>query len=172
MKNDKKILSKSIKMINSQNIAESEKEKRIEEVNEVLKERDIEKRYSLIYDKICDYLDDEFRSNNVCGFKDNLCSKRRNMIAKGIKKDTYENGCCHGYRDGKDCQHLKNGRCQIKNIACKLFTCPYLRKRGKKFSINKIYFARYFYNARQKFYMENTFFVDKDVVMKGILERM
>ena len=59
-----------------------------------------------------------------------------------------------------------------KNIACKLYTCPYLRLQGKNYSINKIYFARYFFNLRQKFYIENTYFVDKDEVLKGIIERM
>lgn len=172
MVSDKTILKRSVNMINkTKNIDDDEKKQRIEVVKKILTEKDIEKRYSKLYDMICDYLDHEFIDKNVCGFKDDLCSKRRHMIEKGIKKDTYINGCCHGYKAGGDCEHLKNGRCSIKNIACKTFTCPYLRLQGKNYSINKIYFAKYFFNMRQKFYMENTYFVDKDVVLKGMLER-
>ena len=170
---DVRILKKTVNKINNdKNITQEKKDKRIKIVKNILREKNIEKRYSKLYDMICDYLDNEFINKNVCGFKNNLCSRRQYMIDRGIKKDTYLNGCCHSYREGKDCEHLKNGRCSIKNIACKIFTCPYLRLKGKNYSINKIYFARYFFNSRQKFYMENTYFVDKDVVLKGILERM
>lgn len=170
---DKRILKKSVNRIcKDQSLSKKEKEKRIKVIEKILDEKDIKKRYSKLYDMICDYLDEDFIDRNVCGFKDNLCSRRRSMIEKNVKKDTYLNGCCHSYKEGKDCHHLKNGRCSIKNIACKLYTCPYLRLQGKNYSINKIYFARYFFNFRQKFYIENTYFVDKDVVLKGILERM
>ena len=169
---DKRILNKTINYINKQDIDQKEKKKRIKNIEKIIKEKDIEKRYSKLYDMICDYLDYDFIERNFCGFKDNLCSRRRYMIEKGIKKDTYLNGCCHSYKEGKTCEHLKNGRCSIKNIACKLFTCPYLRLQGKNYSLNKIYLARYFFNFRQKFYIQNTYFVDKDVVLKGILERM
>lgn len=173
MRSDKRILRSSINRINrDKNITEKEKKKRIKVVENILKEKNIEKRYSKLYDMICDYLDNEFINKNVCGFQNDLCSKRRYMIEKGIKKDSYINGCCHSYKHSNDCEHLKNGRCSIKNIACKTFTCPYLRLKGKNYSINKIYFAKYFFNFRQKFYMQNTYFVDKDVVLKGILERM
>lgn len=170
---DKRILAKSINLINKdKSINDIEKAKRIKVVETILKEKDIRQRYSKLYDMICDYLDNDFINNNMCGFHNGICSKRQYMIDKGIKKDSYENGCCHGYKEGKVCEYLKNGRCSIKNIACKTFTCPYLKSKGISYSINKIYFARYFFNARQKFYMENTYFVDKDVVLEGIFKRM
>lgn len=170
---DKTILKRTTNLINKdKSISNNEKKRRLKIVEKILKEQDTKKRYSLLYDMICDYLDNEFIVKNVCGFCDNLCSRRRNMIEKGIKKDTYLNGCCHSYKEGKDCEYLKNGRCSIKNIACKTYTCPYLKMQGKRYNINKIYFARYFFNCRQKFYMQNTYFVDKDIVLKGILERM
>jgi len=170
---DKMILKKTIKDINKdQNISDEEKDERIVVIKNILAIKDRFERYSKLYDMICDYLDTEFRTKNVCGFKDDLCSRRRDMIERGIKKDSYKNGCCHGYKAGGDCVHLKDGHCTIKNIACKTFTCPFLRKQGIKYSINQIYFAKYFFNFRQKLYMQTTFFVDKDVVLKGILERM
>ncbi len=173
MPKDQVIWEKSVKSINEdKTIDEREKKRRIKTVKSLLDEGDVEKRYSKLYDMICDYLDEEFRSKNICDFKGSLCVRRRNMIAKGIKKDTYENGCCHGYKEKHDCEHLCDGHCSIKNIACKIFTCPFLKKKGIHYSLNQIYFAKYFLNYRQKFYAENTFFVDKSVVLKGILERM
>lgn len=170
---DKRILKKSISKINNDKfINEDEKETRIKIVKEILKEKDTKQRYSKLYDMICDYLDHEFICKNVCGFNNGICSKRQYMIDRGIKKDSYENGCCHGYKEKKTCEHLKNGRCSIKNIACKIFTCPFLKLKGINYSINKIYFARYFFNFRQKFYMQNTYFVDKDIILEGILKRM
>lgn len=170
---DKRILKKSINKINGDKSIDSiERDKQIQLVKDVLAEKEVKERYSKIYDIICDYLDNEFICKNVCGFKNGICSRRQHMIDKGVAKKTYTNGCCYGYKENKVCEHLKNGRCSIKNIACKTFTCPFLKLRGKRYSINKLYFARYFFNSRQKFYMENTYFVDKDIVLDGILKRM
>ena len=157
---------------NDETITNSEKKKRIKKIEEVVSEKNLKKRYSKLYDMICDYLDKEFQDKNICGFKDNLCSRRRDMIEKGIIKDTYINGCCHGYKENADCEHLGKKGCTIKNIACKMFVCPYLRKKGVHYSFKDIYFVKYFFNTRQKFYMKHTFFVDKSVVLEGILERM
>lgn len=141
-------------------------------INEILKINNKEKRYSYLYDLICDYLDGEFRDKNICGFDCGICKKRKNMIKKHVKKENYENGCCYGYKEGKTCEYLEPGKgCKIKNIACKTFTCFYLRKQGYRYKLENIYLSKYFFNRRQKFYMENTFFVDKPVVMKGIMKR-
>ena len=128
---DKKILNKSLNKIkNDKSIDDSEKKQRIKTVKNILKEKDIRKRYSKLYDMICDYLDNEFICKNVCGFKDGICSRRQHMIDKGVKKESYINGCCYGYKEKKVCDYLQNGRCSIKNIACKTFTCPFLKLRG------------------------------------------
>ena len=98
-------------------------------IESVLKIEDKEMRYSKLYDLICDYLDNEFHSKNICGFCCGICKRRKDMIDKNIKKDTYENGCCYGYKQGGICEYLIPGvGCSIKNIACKTFTCFYLRK--------------------------------------------
>lgn len=169
-KRDQKIYEKTKKFL------EKKKEENIEEkmkiIDQVLEKKEGEERYSFLYDLICDYLDEEFRKKNICGFKNNLCKRRCDMMERNIKKDTYENGCCHSYFHGRDCEHLKPPYgCQIKNIGCKTFTCFYLRKQGYHYTLNKIYLSRYFFNRRQKFYIENTFFVDKPVIMEGILKR-
>ena len=121
MRSDKRILRSSINRINrDKNITEKEKKKRIKVVENILKEKNIEKRYSKLYDMICDYLDNEFINKNVCGFQNDLCSKRRYMIEKGIKKDSYINGCCHSYKHSNDCEHLKMVDALLKILLVKL----------------------------------------------------
>lgn len=167
---EERIYRKTKRFLEKQNDPEIEKKMKI--IDQVLDKKEGEERYSYLYDLICDYLDNEFRTKNICGFHNNLCKRRCDMMERKIEKDTYENGCCHSYLHGKDCEHLKPPYgCQIKNIGCKTFTCYYLRKKGYRYRLNQIYLARYFFNARQKFYMENTFFVDKPEVMKGIMKR-
>lgn len=168
---DKRILNKTINKMKKDNVPLQEQKKHIKKVESLIKINDKEERYSKLYDMICDYLDEEFQGKNICQFKDNICSRRKDLMERGIKKELYRDGCCYSYRHHKLCENLKDGRCTIKNIGCKLFTCPYLRKKGYKYTINQIYFARYFFNTRQKVYIQTTFFVDKKVVMKGILKR-
>lgn len=149
-----------------------ELDEKMKVIDKVLEKEDGEERYSYLYDLLCDYLDNEFRKNKICGFSNNLCRRRCDMIKRGVKKDTYDNGCCYSYMKGKDCEHLNAPYgCKIKNLGCKTFTCHYLKKQGYKYSLDKIYLSKYFFNSRQKFYIENTFFVDKPVIMKGILKR-
>ena len=72
----------------------------------------------------------------------------------------------------QNCMYLEeDGTCKTKNIGCKLFTCHYLKKKGYKYRLNDIYLAKYFFNLRQKFYIESAFRLSKEEVIKGILER-
>ena len=48
--------------------------------------------YSIIYDYICDYLDSEFHSKNLCDFCDDVCIASRN----GFTQNKI-NGCCYSY---------------------------------------------------------------------------
>lgn len=169
-KKDQKLYDKTRKYL--EKIGDKEIDKKMKVIDSVLEKTDKEERYSYLYDLICDYLDNEFREKDICGFCHDLCKRRQDMIKRNVKKETYINGCCHSYLKNGDCPHLKmGGGCDIKNIGCKTFTCFYLWKQGIRYSLNKIYLARYFFNTRQKFYMENTFFVDKPVIMEGILKR-
>lgn len=169
-KKDNKIYLKTKKYL--EKINDPEIYKKMKVIDKVLDITNKEKRYSYLYDLICDYLDNEFRNKNIYGFYCGICKRRKDMIDRNIKKKNYENGCCYGYKKETTCEYLiPNKGCSIKNIACKTYTCFYLRKQGYRFKLNNIYLARYFFNYRQKFYIENTYFVDKDVVMKGILKR-
>ena len=170
-KKDQRIYEKTKSFLEKRQ--ENDINKKLKIVEKILKIRDKEERYSFLFDQICDYLDSEFLGKNICGFDCGLCLRRKELMKTNPNKETYLNGCCYSYRKGKLCEYLdpNKGGCQIKNIGCKLFTCYYLRKKGYRYHLKDIYLAKYFFNIRQKFYLENTFFVPKDVVMKGILER-
>lgn len=151
------------------------KEENIEEklkiIETLLSIEDKEDYYSKLYDLICDYLDNEFQTKNICGFCKGICKRRQDMINRNIKKDTYRDGCCHRYITGEDCKHLIPGKgCKIRNIGCKLFTCHYLKKQGYRYSLNKIYLSRYLLNYKQKRYLENTLFVEKEIALKEIIK--
>jgi len=51
----------------------------------------IKQRYNYLYDKICEYLDYQFRNKNLCGFENNKCVPR-----KHIDRIT---GCCHHFKN-------------------------------------------------------------------------
>lgn len=128
-------------------------------------EKDLEKRYSYIYDVVCTYLDNEFKNKNICCFENNRCISVRN---NGHCRESL-NGCCYGTKRGL-CKNFKDGRCTIKAISCKLFTCRYLKKQGVKYRVNDIFLLKYFFNIRQKFLLENSIFKDKDEIIKLLLE--
>ena len=50
-------------------------EEKMKVVENILKIKDSEKRYSYLYDLICDYLDYEFKEKDICGFDCGLCKK-------------------------------------------------------------------------------------------------
>lgn len=127
--------------------------------------KNLELRYSYIYDVVCNFLDQEFVEKDICGFKDNICLSVKNK--SHCEESKY--GCCYGRNRGL-CKNLIDGRCSIKSISCKLFTCRYLRKNHIKYKVNDINLLRYFFNARQKFILDTAIFKDKDEIIKLLLD--
>lgn len=123
------------------------------------------KRYSYIYDVVCNYLDNEFKINNICDFKDNKCISVRN---NGHCEESC-NGCCYG-TNRELCINFKDGKCNIQSLSCKLFTCRYLKKKGVKFSVNDIDLLKYFFNLRQKYILDTSIFKDKDEIIDLLLK--
>lgn len=145
--------------------------KKMKLIETVLCIKNSKDRLSYLYDLICDYLDDKFKNNCLCDFKDGVCVSKR-ILMNVKKKDTYKNGCCYSYIKKRDCIYLDNdGKCKTKNIACKLFTCSYLRRKGYVFRLNDLYLSKYFFNYRQKDYIENTFYVSKEKIIEEVLKR-
>ena len=128
--------------------------------------KDIKKRYEFIYDYVCDYIDKKYIDCNYCDFKDNVCRYYRE------KNDlSHKNGCCYNDKRGGLCEHLKNNKCSIKSISCKLYSCPLLRENDINFKIKNIPLIKYFFNIKQKYYIKYSFFKDKDYVINKLLEK-
>ena len=128
--------------------------------------KNIEKRYRYIYDVVCDYLDNEFKEKNICQFNNNRCVG----VEKGFHCNESIYGCCYGRTRGI-CKYLKNGKCSIKSISCKLFVCRYLKKNYKiKYDNNNIPLLKYFFNWKQKRIIEDSLFIDKEIIINKLLK--
>lgn len=167
---DKIILKKTIKFIEKEDISKKDKKNRINKMKEILEIKNRNLKYSILYDELCDYLDNKCQEYNLCKFKDGICEKRRCVCKKNVP--IYPNGCCYSTTRGKNCKYLTDKGCSIRNVGCKLFICSYIRKTRKvKFSLNEIYLSKYTLNLRQKVYLSTTFFVTKEELLKGLLKR-
>ncbi len=123
-------------------------------------------RYEYIYDKTCNMLDTEFRTKNLCDFKDNKCLEKR--------KSNVVCGCCRHYKNLFSnqlvkCKYLKNKKCTAKCISCKLFTCDTLQKKGIKFRVRDFYFLNYYLNPIQKFIVKYSVFTHKNKIIKELM---
>ena len=157
-KNIKKYKDKNVSL--KSNTTDLEKKQMIIASNE----KDLEKRYSYIYDIVCTYLDNEFKNKNLCCFENNRCISVRN---NGHCRESL-NGCCYGTKRGL-CKKFKDGRCTIKSISCKLFTCDYLEKKGIKFRIKDILLLDTFFNPIQKYYIKYMVFTPKEKILKKLM---
>ena len=73
--------------------------------------------------------------------------------------------------DYQKCKYLIDSVCTMKScIACKLFTCPYLRKRGIKHNINDYALGKYFFTSKQKDILRYSYWTPKEIVIKRLLE--
>ena len=138
----------------------------LKQIEKAINIKDISKRYSYIYDTVCDYIDQKYMDCNYCEFKDDVCKYFRET-----NELTHKNGCCFSEARGGLCEHLINHKCNIKSISCKLYSCEILRKNNIKFRIRKIPLLKYFFNIKQKYYLKYSFFKDKTYVMYKLMEK-
>ena len=83
------------------------------------------KKLSASYTYAADFLDMENSLNKMCDFRDNKCTKYRN-----IKSDR-TTGCCSNVI----CKYTCNAPCPTWNLACKIIMCDYLiEKKGFYFT--------------------------------------
>ncbi len=124
-------------------------------------------RYNYVYDKTCEELDSCFYGKNVCDFKDNQCGEKRGT--------TSHIGCCRRSRFfffGKwiPCKYLgKDYKCEAKCMACKLFTCDYLEKKGIKFRIKDMLLLNTFFNPIQKVVLKCMLYTPKERIMRTLV---
>ncbi len=120
--------------------------------------KDDYERYSYIYDIVCDELDRRFKLLNLCDFKSNICVRKRELIGKQDNSILCY-GCC--YTRGRACPNLKDGKCMVRNIACKFFTCNFLIKQGIQYRPKEFLLIKVFYNTRAIRIAENELFLSK-----------
>lgn len=129
-----------------------------------------EEMNAIIYDSVCDFLDNEFQSKNLCGFCNNECIASRNGFTR--KK---LNGCCYSYvygaggiiLDCPPCIYLNDGHCTANCISCKLHTCYYLKSNNIQFKINDILLLKCFFSLKQHFVLKyNTFKTREEILYK------
>ena len=132
--------------------------------------RNIYNIYDKGYNLACDYLDSYFYGKNLCDFCNNKC---------GYKKNTNcDIGCCRHFAKHKrfgllfgeklvPCEHLgKDGKCTIKCMRCKLYSCPYLEKKGIKFNTTNIFSLYAVFNPLQRLILNTIAYEDKPVILK------
>lgn len=125
-------------------------------------------KYGYIYDEVCKYLDDDFKQNNYCDFKDDVCVAKRGLP----KEKTVTMGCCHRFKPNiywgklQLCEYLKDKQCSAQCITCKLFTCNHI---NIKYNINDIILIDTFFNKVQKFIIRSSFFTPKRKIIKKLL---
>ena len=117
-------------------------------------------RYSYIYDVMVNYLDNEFICKNHCKFKDNKCM--------GVKYES-EYGCCYGPTRGL-CVKMKDHRCSIQSLSCKLAVCHELKRKKIRYRINNLPLLRIFFNPIQKYYLIFSIMKDKDETINLLLK--
>lgn len=108
-----------------------------------------EKKYEYIYDTICADLDKTFSVFGFCNFKNDKCVSQRHKSMLNDYPHQSKDGCC--FNVVKKCKyHNKDGSCQTKCLPCKLYTCPYLSKRGIGLYSSEVPLIRAFFNVKQK----------------------
>ncbi len=124
-----------------------------------------------LYKKICEYLDYQFKRNNYCDFKDDIC-----MAKRGTNGTM---GCCHYYRhkylglllpnDFVLCRYQKNRTCNANCITCKMFTCKELEKKGEKFTNKNVILIKIFFNPLQKIIIATSYFTHQSEIIKKLM---
>ena len=139
------------------------KEQYIKKAIEIIKVKDVRKRYSIIYDEICKYLNNDFLKNEYCDFIDNKCiAQRKHKMYPPHKK----NGCC--FMEIRKCPNLKAGRCMVECISCKLFCCKHLEKRGIGYWGREIIFLQAFFNKKQRKHIVFDFYQGKENILNKL----
>lgn len=140
------------------------KEEQIKYAEEIFEIKSIEERNKRIYEIVYEYLKKDFVGNDYCDFKDDRCVAQRNNERYPKSK---KNGCC--FNGLTKCGKLReNGECVVKCMACRLYACPYLTKRGIGYWAYEIPLLKAFFSKKQRGYLVNTFFKKEESILKRI----
>lgn len=152
----------------AQNIDEETlfKEEQLKKAIEIINIASSEKQHEKIYDEVYSYLKKDFISNNYCDFKNNKCVAQRHFSIYPFNR---KNGCC--FTRIRTCPHLqKGGSCNVECMACRLFSCPYLSKRGITYYANEFVLLKAFLTKNQRKHFVLDFYTPKSKVLKKVLK--
>ena len=127
-------------------------------------EKDLNRRYEIIYDYMCGYLDKI--SKDACDFKCDKC------ISNRLKKSVHKTfGCCYFRKEGL-CKYLVDKKCTRPNITCKLFMCDYVEKKilGYKSLPKNYVLFDFFFNRKQKELLRRSFKVKKEDLLLKLVD--
>lgn len=139
---------------------EEQLKKAIDIINITSKEKQLEK----IYEEVYSYLQENFVANSYCDFRDNKCVAQRHFTTYPFNR---KNGCC--FTRVRTCPHLqKDGSCNVECMACRLFSCPFLSKRGITYYASEFVLLNAFLNKKQRKHLVFDFYKPKAKVLNKI----
>lgn len=146
----------------------------IDEINAVLELYTLEEKYNYIYNKACEQLDEEFEENDYCNFVDGKCICQRKEMKIEPKTMRYKYKLRYTKETGLKveaglCYRLQGKKASQKCIACKLFTCKYLKKQKITLHPNDIFLIKIFFNKKQKSYIQKAFFKSQEEIVKELV---
>lgn len=130
---------------------------------EIIKNKNTKIRNEMIYNHIYEYLNKDFVSNKYCDFINDKCVAQRHFNWYPV---TSKDGCC--FKEIRKCEHLNNGMCKVECMACRLFTCPYLTKRGIGYWANEFILLNAFLNKKQRKHLVFDFYKSKEQVLEKL----
>lgn len=140
------------------------KEEQINMAIEIIKINNAKEKISKIYDYTYNYLKKDFIANNYCDFINDKCVAQRRFHLYPINR---KDGCC--FMEIRKCPHLKNGQCDTECLACRLFSCPFLTKRGIGYYANEFVLLKAFFNKNQRKKLVFEFYKSKEEIIKKII---
>ena len=124
--------------------------------------------YEYVYDTVCKDIDNMFSIYRFCDFRNDKCLSQRH---KSLFTNNYpvpdKDGCC--FNVYRKCEYLKeHGGCEVRCLACKLYTCPYITKLGVGLYTSEILLMKAFFNNNQRRDSVFEFFQPEEKVLKKI----
>lgn len=151
-------------------IAEKIDEEAIFKKEHILKAIDIintsssKTQFEKIYNDVYSYLKEDFVANNFCDFQNNKCVSQRHFRTFPLNR---KNGCC--FTRIRTCPHLQNnGSCDVECMACRLFSCPYLSKRGIEYYAGDFVLLKAFLTKKQRKHLVFDFYASKEKVLHKV----
>lgn len=136
----------------------------------------IKESYEYIYDDTINYLNEKFTQNDYCKFENDMCICQRETKKVVSPKD----GCCHTFHyrkfdgmpvhEGKCKELMPGGGCNVNSMACKMYTCKYLKNKGVSFGCKDFFLLKIWLNKKQRAYLESCFFIRREKNIEKLIE--